>query len=383
MTVYFANDGKIDLDVIRIMGVSVKCSDNPIGYFGTGLKFALATLLRTGHEVTLSVGNDQYDFRTSKKDIRGETFDCIYMNDEQLPFTTQLGRNWEVWQAYRELHSNTLDESGTITDQFVSADTVISVRGEAIQKEYQQRHLTFLQHEPIHSAGCIEVHPGETKFVYYRGVRAGALPVPTKYTYNLISQTELSEDRTIKSQFEVEWRLQNDLPLVKDVAFQLSLLEGSDFFDQCLDFSMCHNPAREFLDAVEQVKNNASVNASAKRMLEKHRQTVQVYEPCSLSDAEAQRLIDAKDFLRILDCTIDLEKVTVTETLGPDVYGLYHRTQDRIFLSRQVLDNGLTFVANTLYEEWVHMEHGLKDETRALQQFLFDRLIATAEKLAA
>ena len=53
MTVYFANAGLIDLDVIRIMGVSVKTKDNPIGYFGTGLKFALSTLLRSGHKVTL------------------------------------------------------------------------------------------------------------------------------------------------------------------------------------------------------------------------------------------------------------------------------------------------------------------------------------------
>lgn len=38
MTVYFANSGLIDLDVIRVMGVSIKRRANPIGYFGTGDK---------------------------------------------------------------------------------------------------------------------------------------------------------------------------------------------------------------------------------------------------------------------------------------------------------------------------------------------------------
>ena len=65
------------------------------------------------------------------------------MNEEQLPFTTELGKNWEVWQAYRELHSNTLDESGVITDKKVHNDTVIEVEGSAIEKEYADRASIF------------------------------------------------------------------------------------------------------------------------------------------------------------------------------------------------------------------------------------------------
>lgn len=62
MTVYFANAGLIDLDVIRVMGVSVKTGPNPIGYFGTGLKFALSTLLRTGHRVVMTRGGERIEF---------------------------------------------------------------------------------------------------------------------------------------------------------------------------------------------------------------------------------------------------------------------------------------------------------------------------------
>ena len=42
MKIYFCNAEPIDLNAIAIMGVSVKTGDNPIGYFGTGLKFAIA-----------------------------------------------------------------------------------------------------------------------------------------------------------------------------------------------------------------------------------------------------------------------------------------------------------------------------------------------------
>ena len=47
MTVSFITPGQIDLENVFTFGISAKESDNPIGFFGTGLKFAIATLLRT------------------------------------------------------------------------------------------------------------------------------------------------------------------------------------------------------------------------------------------------------------------------------------------------------------------------------------------------
>ena len=92
MTIYFGNQGAMDLDVIRVMGVSVKVKDNPIGFFGTGLKFAICTLLRSGHKVKLIInGVEVYEFSVEDVTIRGETFQRIKMNDELLPFTTELG----------------------------------------------------------------------------------------------------------------------------------------------------------------------------------------------------------------------------------------------------------------------------------------------------
>lgn len=38
----FHNPGELDPRLITTFGVSIKESTNPIGYFGTGLKYALA-----------------------------------------------------------------------------------------------------------------------------------------------------------------------------------------------------------------------------------------------------------------------------------------------------------------------------------------------------
>lgn len=381
MSVYFANQGAIDLDVIRVMGVSVKGSDSPIGYFGTGLKFAIATLLRTGHEIELTRNGKRIHFSAEPTKIRGEDFTVVHMGNERLPFTTQLGRDWEVWQAYRELHSNTLDEGGTITDTPCDGDTVFKITGDAIQREFQDRGRIFLQHEPIHKADGLEVHAGRTKFVYYRGVRAGALPDYSLYTYNFTCPMKLTEDRVLASQFDVEYKLETRIPEIADTAFHLTLLEKGSHFDQSLNFGYCGNPSKEFLDAAEQLSTDATSNYSAREMIKNLRQADNGYPACPLSDAELALISSAVNFLRPLDCDLEASEVVATETLGPGIYGLYHKGQDQIYVARQSLDNGLHFVAATLYEEWCHKRHHLKDETRELQQFLFDRLMAMTAKV--
>ena len=66
MYVIFENPGEIDPLAIRTFGVSVKEGDNPIGFFGTGLKYALAILLRTGHQVSMQAGELTLAFGTKR-----------------------------------------------------------------------------------------------------------------------------------------------------------------------------------------------------------------------------------------------------------------------------------------------------------------------------
>src|ERR1700733_12022356 len=50
--IVFENYGEIEIDAITTFGVSVKEGPNPIGFFGTGLKYAVAVLLRHGCKVS-------------------------------------------------------------------------------------------------------------------------------------------------------------------------------------------------------------------------------------------------------------------------------------------------------------------------------------------
>lgn len=377
MTVYFSNPGEIDLDVIRVMGVNVKNTENPIGYFGTGLKFAIATLLRTGHRVTLFVSGQEYKFTARESEIRGKQFKRVYMNDEPLGFTTQLGKNWEVWQAYRELHSNTIDESGTISAREIGGDTVIKVEGDAFKREYNNRDQIFVtERKPIAEIDGLQVFEGSTSYVYYRGVRAGAVADKFHFTYNITREMELTEDRTLKSQFDMEWELSRLIPKLTHKGVIVELLDGGTRFDQSLDFTRCSSPSRQFLEVAASRYSDHNAPAAAKKLVERDMQSRGDYKDAVISGGESQKFLDSFGHLQNLGCTLSPEDVRIVDTLGPNVMGLYHKEKDQVFLAKSTLDWGLETVVATLYEEWLHKDYHYKDKSRELQNFLFQRLVA-------
>ena len=384
MTVYFANAGLIDLDVLRVMGVSIKLKANPIGYFGTGLKFGVATLLRTGHKVVLVRGGERLELTARPVTIRGEEVQRVFMGDEALPFTTELGRNWEVWQAYRELHSNTLDEAGVISDTPQTGDTVIAVTGAGIQMEFNNRDAIFVSGKPLAANEFLEVYPGPTRYVYYRGVRAGAMPNELSFAYNLLCPMTLTEDRTFESQFTVEWKLSQLIPRLGHKGVMSALLEGGGKrWDQKLDWGMCPEPSKAFLDVATANYADMTVNDAARKVVDRDLQARGVFPPAQMTDAQHAAFLDAFAPLRRLGCTLSPEDVEVVESLGPGVLGLYHKERNQVFLAASTLDWGLETVVATLYEEWLHKDHHYKDCTRELQNYLFQRLVALAMGLPA
>jgi len=376
--VYFANAGLIDLNVIRLMGVSVKDSKSPIGYFGTGLKYAIATLLRHGQEIELIRGGERFVFSARETMVRGEAFRQCFMNDEPLPFTTELGKKWEVWQAYRELHSNMLDEGGLVIDEPIEDETVLVARGESIHMQYLGRDDIFLATKPIAANSMIEVHPGESSAVFYRGVRAGHLPNPGAFTYNFLCEMELTEDRTFRSQWDVEWKLATTIPRLHHKGVISKLLEGRDSFDQSLAFNHCGSPSEEFIEVASQRYNDTATPQAAKAVVERDRQERAVFKPATMLDHEKDKFLEAFPHLQKLGCSLSPEDVEIVESLGPETFAMFKRDSGQIYLAKMTFDWGLETLVAALYEEWLHKDYHYKDRTTALQNFLFQRLVALA-----
>jgi len=94
--VMFANNGVLEKHFIKSFGVSVKNDDSCVGFFGTGLKYALAILVRTGARVVIYSDKEVFKFDKVKQELKGKVFDFVTMNGEIMPFTTELGKTWEL-----------------------------------------------------------------------------------------------------------------------------------------------------------------------------------------------------------------------------------------------------------------------------------------------
>lgn len=205
----FSNPGEIDPRFIAVMGLNVKENQNPIGYFGTGLKYALAVTMRYGGKVKIQSGTKEITFSISKDTIRGKEFSFIKMHSDEitqtLGFTTELGKNWLPWMAYRELYCNTLDEKGVVTvihqePEPKAGFTRVLIQSDVLLNVHENQRNSFIlssQFPPLYANDFLEIYPGPSYAGFYHGIKVLDYTKPTVFTYNLLGKVGLTEDRTI------------------------------------------------------------------------------------------------------------------------------------------------------------------------------------------
>jgi len=77
--------------------------------------------------------------------------------------------------------------------------------------------------------------------------------------------------------------------------------------------------------------------------------------------------------LSTLDCHMTRKDFKIVEGLGVGIYGCVREKQ--ILIDMKTIERGPRFIASTLYEEWLHKTQGLRDESRAMQDMLLDKLM--------
>lgn len=277
--------GLLDVRSITVAGLSAKPnSTNPIGQFGTGLKYSISTLVRLGATLRIYIGLVEYEFTTKRGEFRGQDYGALVMkrrkpgllraNTIELPFTTNYGKFWEPWMVFRELHSNTLDEGGATfaalqvseavweldpgADDHAtlispsSGHTTIVVELDAYAEAFDKRDEVF--HPDgirVQDAGqAVQILPaGEEPLIYYRVLRVWKAPKPTLRTYNLLAQTPLTEDRTLSGDWYARYYLaqavaqSDDAELIEDV-----LCAEEDVWEHNLEFQAGVRPSDTFIE---------------------------------------------------------------------------------------------------------------------------------------
>lgn len=271
MPIVHVTPGLLDVRGFTILGLHAKPNtDTPIGKFGSGLKYAVATLVRLGCKVQVFIGDTEYEFYTKNADFRGVGYKQLMMKKKkgflskwtyiELPFTTEFGRFWKAWQAFRELESNTRDECGytgadpSIVDPRDYGQTVIIVSGEPYEEAYRDRDKVFLPEALTKREGDdrVQVFNEPSKFLYWRGIRVADLDKPSIYTYNILADLELTEDRTIKYMFYAHSHIASYIARSKDQKLINAVVSAKgEVFEAKLDFDYAHEaPSPEFLEVI-------------------------------------------------------------------------------------------------------------------------------------
>lgn len=395
-TLHFITPGRLDTRAITVFGLSAKEGENPIGYFGTGLKYAIAVLVREGAEITINTDGDVFSFSKNEDVFRNKTYHSISMSsslkDYELPFTTELGKNWVMWQVFRELHCNTLDEGGVTRESGGSyvlpnwdIKTIITVRHKDFYDAYMNRSKYFIDKNrmPITIDQMMDVYPGESEYQFYRGIRVGELHYKSMYTWNYKYSMELTEDRTAKYSFVWE----GPIPVIichtsSDKEFIHNCVTApDDTMESRITFGSTAPVSSAFMEVMEPLAHDFSglVNVSARQLYEYHaRKKIGERDSIPLTKIEQTMLNRSKQVCRDLGTAPDDVPIIVCKSLGANVLGL--SANNCVFLSKQVFDQGTKMVAGTLYEELLHHETRMVDMTRTLQNFLINKLMTLYEE---
>lgn len=250
--IVFENSGEIDPQLISLIGVNVKDSASAIGFFGTGLKYAVACLARWGEHLTIQSGLSEFTFRVEETSIRGRTFSVLSMHGPvdslRLGFTTDLGKRWEPWMVYRELWCNAHDEPETRVYTVQQAPrptaglTRVIVAGPKIEHAHEMRAEFILEgREPLHVLPGVEIYEGAGKRIFYRGIAVQTPDKPGIYTYNITEHLYLTEDRTAGS-WQTDSIIARGLSQIDATnVIDATLLAPSDKLESRLDYDYVSN----------------------------------------------------------------------------------------------------------------------------------------------
>lgn len=399
--IVFENEGEMDLRAVTTFGVNVKVIDSPIGYFGTGLKYAIAVLLRHGQEITIFCGEARYHFSTKHDDFRGENFDfirihCAHGSTKELGFTTELGKNWDLWMAYRELYCNTKDEGGeTYKDttlmgikKGVKGKTRILVKGDDFDHIHQNRSEFILETVPDKVGALCEAHVGAGTSIFYKGIRVLETGYKALFNYNLTGTVDLTEDRTLRYQFYAKRMIMDLITKSDDHSFiEKALTGGRERFEHYFDYTDWEGkPGEAFMHVVDQLRadsfdTNPDMNVSAIVLHKKltHKDILPT-ESCELTTVQQAQYDRAFWFVQdTLGCNMERYPIILCESLGPGHLG---RAANRtIYVSLKAFDMGTKWVAAALYEEFIHLSEGVEDDSHGQKMVYLEKILSLGEQL--
>lgn len=416
-----SNKGEIDLGGLHLMGVSSKRGDeSKIGFFGSGNKYAIATLLRSKTPFKIYSGTKSIAIDTEPVMFRGTLYNQILIGDEKTSLTTDMGPDWETWFAVREMYCNAADEgeatmkvAQTPKGKAGTTKVFIQMTDELEQffqkiNEYILLDKTDMLVEEKTEYGNVSIYPkreDRDEIVCYRkDIRI--FPKNTQkslFKYNFDS-IEINESRMYKYEHEVLERIGSVLAVTESqniIQHYLHAWKGTyeentkweyvndklsnGWYELLAERRVWPESAALRTGDAESKSNSYIVPDKLAEKIAKQFPDVQVvgytrgkdYTELKPTAEETQKIEQAVSELGRIGYNIT-SHIVLCETKLNDVVAWYDRDNNTIFLTRKHLGS-ISYLKNTIMEEHFHM-CGHEDGQRAFVTFLIDEIIKEKER---
>jgi hypothetical protein len=270
------NYGEIEEEGFKLLGASTKReNESKIGFFGSGIKYTIAYLLRNNLFFKVYAGTNRINFDIKETTLRGQSFQKVLVNGEETSIATSWGEHWTRWMIFREIVTNAFDEDNfyiALTNEInpVPDRTTFYLKYEDF-KEYYDNLSNYFRPELItetEESVILKDHPSPLN-VFKKGIRViedkgyGRDNIISLFDYN-IPCIDLNEER-IASMWEVKWCVTKILTNLKDQkALQLiydaildnrrDIFEVQEVFSNIAEY---HTLSTEWLDVLN--KSEAKV----------------------------------------------------------------------------------------------------------------------------
>jgi hypothetical protein len=433
------NDGEIETNSFELIGASTKRDEKgKIGFFGSGLKYSIAYMMRKGIDFKIFSGLNELKFTTTKEQLKGKDFERICINGKETSYTVTMGPTWtEDWFVLREIYCNALDEGSCLLIR--QTENVSATEGKTrIYVEITQdlktvvdhwdhyfadertplfssgrTYTCFLGHEDGESVGqAIDVYPRTNGILYRRGIRVYKFETQL-YDYNF-NHVNINEDRTAKNPIGMRYGVVNMVAAFVNEDYIKSILRTADddkrtdeysslstevynpFSDKWIGFSernllVVKEISARFIDAIKSSTKEVFLIPSVfARQLKRSIPEVSIAGMGNLignhsfseTDSTPKMnflLKEVMESLKQMSYTVPYD-IQVVEFENDQVLGQANIKDKKIYIASQTFDRGRREIAMTLMEECEHIKSGETDETRAFQTYIFSQWLKSMEE---
>ena len=417
------NKGEIDVNGLILMGGSTKRdSQTSIGFFGSGNKYAIATLLNKNINFKIFSGENEIKITTKDVNFRDKHFKQIFINGKETSLTTDMGPSWEEWFAIREWVSNSIDEGDS--NIVPNIETLNAKEGytrfyieinETIKTVIDEwdSYFTFdrldIHFEEKNNKILSNIDQDENLVLYRKGIRCYYSKVKSLYHYDM-SKFKINESRVIEDTWDANLLITRFYNEITDIYILQNVLKNSykdDTYENRLNWYfgigilspswrgaignhriIVGDYGGHFSDEQSKYPCYVVCTDLAKRIKASF-PDVRVYglldggEVCIMNKVDQTErhnflLSECNKFFNECQYAVNYPIEVVKFINNSDQLGLAEN--ETIYISDKLFNMGKREIAVTIMEENEHLKTNYKDCTRVFQQHWINLFISEKEE---